>query len=269
MFNLMRIRYFLLFGFITLIIVIFGSFIIFGEAFIEDETLFMLVFSYTILGAFPLLWFWIQFKQQKGKFSDVLYIKDIAQPTPELLGLTLTLIIFSLGSFWLTCFILAPVFPGYVEWLLQDEALFPGDTFLFILTAIYISLIGPIVEEFIFRGLLLNRLATKFNVMVGIFITNIIFAVFHTDILGAFMFGFVLSILYLKSGNLLLPIIVHVLNNSFVTLLTIIDPPLPDFLSETTMEQLSQQIIPNVIMLAVSIPILIIYIRKNSTMFRL
>lgn len=267
MFDLMKIRYFLLFGFITLIIVIFGSFIIFGEAFIEDETLFTLIFSYTILGAFPLLWFWIQFKKQKGKFPDELYVKDVGQSIPALLGLTLTLIIFSLGSFWLTCFLLAPISPGYVEWLLQDVELFPDHTFLFFLTAIYISLIGPIVEEFIFRGLLLNRLATKFNMMVGIFITNIIFAVFHSDILGAFMFGFILSILYLKSGNLLLPIIVHVLNNSYVTILTIIDPPLPDFLSETTMEQLSEQIIPNIIMLAISIPILIIYIKKNKRVF--
>ena len=263
MFEQMKIRYFVLFGFIASIATIIVSSLIYGSEFLENDTLFTNIFSYTILGVFPFIWFVLQFKKQNKSIFDVIHFKNISHMLPIVIFLTATLIVFSLGAFWLSSYILSFVFPSYVELLLQDDSLYAGTGISFVLTAIYISFLGPIVEEYIFRGLLLKRLGAKINIVASIIITNILFGILHADIIGAFMFGFILSLIYLKTNNLLLPIIFHVLNNSIVTLLVIFDPPTPDFLNYVTITQIYETAIPNLIMFVITIPILFVYIKRN------
>lgn len=79
--------------------------------------------------------------------------------------------------------------------------------------------IAPAVEEFAFRGLLLKRWAWTRGLWTGILGSAAVFAILHPPTwIGAFVFGVVAGVLYLWSGSLLTPILLHVLNNSLVAL---------------------------------------------------
>jgi CAAX protease family protein len=78
---------------------------------------------------------------------------------------------------------------------------------------------APMIEEFVFRGMLLKRWAATRGLWTGILGSAAVFAFLHPPTWGgAFVFGIVAGILYLWSQSLLAPILMHVLNNSFVAL---------------------------------------------------
>lgn len=265
LFEYMKIRWFLLSGFIFSCLLFIGLFFLFDTTILNDEVMLDLMISYTILGVFPMMWFYWQLDKQNQRFEDIIYFRGVSNYLSDVVFITLTLIFFSIGAFWFLGYVLSYPLPQYVEWLLAAEDIMPEQPFFFVLMAIYISFIGPIAEELIFRGLLLKRLGQKFNILFSIIVTNLLFGILHMDILGAFIFGFIASLLYLHSGNLLVPILVHILNNLSVTILMIINPPMPEFLSYETIAQLREQVIPNVMILVITAPILFVYIRKYSS----
>ncbi len=70
--------------------------------------------------------------------------------------------------------------------------------------------------EFVFRGFLLQRFATKWGTSIATIVVAILFALLHVDFLGAAIFSIVLSIVYIRTKSLLMPIAIHMLNNAFV-----------------------------------------------------
>lgn len=82
-------------------------------------------------------------------------------------------------------------------------------------------IIIPFLEEFIFRKFLFNFLSkSKLNILFSIIVTNIFFSIAHLnldDFLIFFFAGFFLSQIYLRSQNIVVPIVCH----SFVNCLII------------------------------------------------
>ena len=86
-----------------------------------------------------------------------------------------------------------------------------------------VVLLAPIVEEYLFRGLLQTSLMHKMPPYAAIGLSSVVFGLIHMDpfafpvlaILGA-AFGY----LYYKTGSLRINIAVHVLNNALALLLT-------------------------------------------------
>ncbi len=80
---------------------------------------------------------------------------------------------------------------------------------------ISIVLLSPIVEEILFRGFFLRRFCMEFGMTVGILLSSVLFGLCHSfgGILGAILFGICVSILYIKSNNIMVPIFAHFLNN--------------------------------------------------------
>ena len=78
-----------------------------------------------------------------------------------------------------------------------------------------IIVISPIVEELMFRGVFLNKLESIVPTLFAVLISSLLFAALHTfgSIFSAFIFGICVSILYLKTENILVPIFAHFLNN--------------------------------------------------------
>ncbi len=78
------------------------------------------------------------------------------------------------------------------------------------------GILGPILEEYLFRGIIYND-AKKFNKpMKSIILTSIIFALFHqtgVQILYAFCLSFILIYFYEKYKNIIAPIIIHISSN--------------------------------------------------------
>ena len=92
---------------------------------------------------------------------------------------------------------------------------------LYLLTVVILS---PIIEELLFRGIFLRRFNKELdNVTLAILISSFLFGICHSfgGILGAILFGICVSILYIKSRNILVPIFAHFLNNLISFLLAL------------------------------------------------
>ncbi|URZ17068.1 CPBP family intramembrane glutamic endopeptidase [Clostridium felsineum] len=73
---------------------------------------------------------------------------------------------------------------------------------------------APIVEEFIFRGILFRRLYSKFGIIIGILLSSLIFFLLHFTInFIIFFLGMALAILTYKYKSLVPAICLHALNN--------------------------------------------------------
>lgn len=82
---------------------------------------------------------------------------------------------------------------------------------------------GPILEEFIFRGIVYNKLKEFNKPMTAIILSSAIFGIFHTDILNAvyaFVVSFILIYLYEKYKTLKAPIIMHMSLNITIILMS-------------------------------------------------
>jgi uncharacterized protein len=93
----------------------------------------------------------------------------------------------------------------------------------FFVALIVVALIPAIGEEFLFRGLLQNqmRLIAK-NAHLAIWITGLIFSVFHFQFYGLvprMLLGVLFGYLYFWSGSLVIPMLAHFVNNGFTLLM--------------------------------------------------
>ncbi|MBL1293802.1 MAG: CPBP family intramembrane metalloprotease [Thiotrichales bacterium] len=133
--------------------------------------------------------------------------------------LTIFIFMFSLAADYLLFYPLSYLFPGFVQWWRIDLApiiyyqdggypLAPN-----VLSFISLVILAPVVEELAFRGILLHRWTEKWGVMKAILLSSLLFGIMHPDPLGAMAFGVAMSILYLQTQTLWVPMICHALNN--------------------------------------------------------
>ena len=87
----------------------------------------------------------------------------------------------------------------------------------FILSIIFVGIIGPIVEELMFRKLLIDRLTPYGNVIAIIF-PSLLFGLFHGNLYQffyAFALGIIFSYIYIKTGKILYSTLLHTFINLF------------------------------------------------------
>ncbi|MFZ5391744.1 MAG: CPBP family intramembrane glutamic endopeptidase [Patescibacteria group bacterium] len=90
-----------------------------------------------------------------------------------------------------------------------------------VLMIFYAVIIGPLVEEIIFRGVLLPCLTNKVNIYFGIIISTLIWSLLHFQlnvIIFTFIFGIILSYLYIASKSLWPSYLTHVIKNSMAVI---------------------------------------------------
>ena len=80
-----------------------------------------------------------------------------------------------------------------------------------------VIILSPIVEEFLFRGIILRKLVTElhFDIKWAVLISSFLFGICHNfgGIISAFLFGICMAFLYIKSKNIFIPILAHLVNN--------------------------------------------------------
>jgi membrane protease YdiL (CAAX protease family) len=84
----------------------------------------------------------------------------------------------------------------------------------FVMVAVVLA---PLVEELVFRGLLLPLLLRKTNTVTAVVIGGMVFALIHQNIaavLPLFALATCMSVAYLAAGNLLVPIVMHATFNA-------------------------------------------------------
>lgn len=192
-------------------------------------------FSYTLLSETnaELFTFYIIYFVLLGLYfyvirkHDLSYTAIFEDPARDFsaVWLFIPLIAFTIGVIWVTLLLLNSLSPevagSYLDWMNSIElfAITPETTFLqYLLIFVVISVLAPLVEEIIFRGVLIERLGLKYGYTKAVFISSFLFGVLHADVVGAFLFGVVLSVVYLKTRSLLLPFLIHAANNAAATL---------------------------------------------------
>ncbi|WP_455592840.1 CPBP family intramembrane glutamic endopeptidase [Bacteroides sp.] len=87
-----------------------------------------------------------------------------------------------------------------------------------------ITILGPILEELLFRGAVTRILLEKYEPKKAILWSAILFGVFHLNpaqIVGAFFGGLVFAWIYYRTRSLLPCILIHILINSSSVILTL------------------------------------------------
>lgn len=130
-------------------------------------------------------------------------------------GIAVLLVIFAVGS--------SSIKHKLISFLLNSPSPVRGHLKLSIFQAPFVIIVLPIVEELFFRGFLLHRWTVKWNIKLAILVSTFIFAIFHTNFIGALAYGFGLAALYIKTQTLMLPIFCHILINSLVFGFEVVD----------------------------------------------
>jgi uncharacterized protein len=150
-------------------------------------------------------------------------LKEIEKSTHIIVPL---IALVSYGFVWLVYWPLTFIFPGFVQSCLSDDLtiFFPnGSLLLNSISFLFVVIIAPITEEFIFRGLLLTRWSTKWGVQRAVLITSILFGILHRQhMVGTTFVGLVFALIYIKTYSLVIPILLHAMNNLYAFLVAII-----------------------------------------------
>ncbi|MDA2213542.1 CPBP family intramembrane glutamic endopeptidase [Bacillus cereus] len=91
-----------------------------------------------------------------------------------------------------------------------------------ILYVVVLTTFAPIWEEIVFRGMFFMKLSQRFSTLSSAAISAFIFTLGHPLTVGSILYifgmGICLAYTYKKTKNLLVPIGIHLLNNSFYLL---------------------------------------------------
>ncbi|MXV37795.1 CPBP family intramembrane metalloprotease [Flavobacteriaceae bacterium Ap0902] len=129
---------------------------------------------------------------------------------------------------------------------------------------IMVCLLAPLLEEFIFRGIILRGLLhSNVNPWVAIILTGFLFGAAHMNpwqFMGAGFLGIIFGFVYWRTQSLWLVIFLHFLNNSIAYAITMYN----DSLEETVFEPNFQLIIGSVLLTILVIFLLYKYSLKSA-----
>ena len=107
-----------------------------------------------------------------------------------------------------------PEFQAQIAAMKEGNAMIGGGS----LHGVFLSAViaAPIVEEVIFRGVVLGSFRKIFPAWASILISAVIFGVYHMNLVAivyATVMGIIAGVVYEKKQNLLFPIMLHMANN--------------------------------------------------------
>lgn len=169
-------------------------------------------------------------------------------------GMVLALLVFSLGASAVT----AALVPDYVAGAEIDVG---SNTVALVLT---IAVIPPVVEELIFRGLLLERWAAKWRIGTAVVVQAVFFGILHVDPVGAGVFGVAMALMYLRTRTLWVPIIMHAMNNGLVLVAVLLGgDAAQDTGAAADAGETGLQILAGLLIMAAAAPFVVLFIKRN------
>jgi uncharacterized protein len=160
------------------------------------------------------VYYWIYSKTKQGNIDIRLFLQRTSNTKwLHLIGLLLCLVLFFVVSPSLIGILLHYVWPrpSILDFASYDHE---QSVFSWVVYILWAVVLAPIVEEMLFRGILLSRWSSKWGMRKAALISALAFAILHSDTLGAFVFALCMTILYLRTQTLLIPIAAHALNNT-------------------------------------------------------
>ncbi len=150
---------------------------------------------------------WFAWRNRRPQGKRLLHFNPIS---PALYPLLVILTV-SLAVFLDPITNLLPM-PEFMEQLLAMLATKDVWTFMMV------GITGPILEEALFRGIILDGFLTRYKPGKAIFWSAFLFGLFHLNpwqFIPGFLIGLLLGYIYLKTRSIIPVILVHIVNNSF------------------------------------------------------
>lgn len=171
-------------------------------------------FWMTVVNSTMLIYFILKFKIIKDDYIYTFNSFKLKVNYKEVLTLSIIDLVMVFSICAVVISIIYKINPEIVDSMLSEpveKLSFISTVFLFTFTVIS----APIVEEIVFRGILLRRISFKFGVRKGIILSSIVFAILHPGLGHVFSFiaGVIFSLIYLKYNNILISTITHMCYN--------------------------------------------------------
>ncbi len=168
---------------------------------------------------------------RRYRVSIVSTIKDARENYKHFFKMLGIYLVFYYSFLWLASFIDGQFFAQFAESIGENQATLEGamDAKPSIFVIASICVLGPIIEEYVFRYAIMNKLLAGTNRYVAAVIATIIFAFVHIGFAQMFSLeightihlylmylpvSIVLSFIYAREDNLLYPVIFHIFSNS-------------------------------------------------------
>ena len=177
-------------------------------------------------------------------------------------------IIVAIAANYLLFLPLSYVLPEFVKsWYLEDSTIMiwqRGDNYILANAINYLTIVfvAPVLEEFFARGILLTRWTVKWGVPRAILASSIVFALLHTNFLGAFCFACAMTILYIRTQSLFIPIGLHIVNNLTAWIMESLTLDTDAPVSYETLAEFQETWMIGLITLVISIPCVILFWRR-------
>jgi len=161
--------------------------------------------------------FWVFYKFMRHRDKGELPFHPIQKPTIRdtyltvILGLVLIVSFLLLQSGAIEIFTLI----GYNEPDPRFDTLSPHQ---YLIALVTIGILPSVMEELLFRGLILHALL-PFGKWTAVFGSAVLFSLFHmspAQTVYQFVLGIVLALVYLRTRNMLIPILLHFVNNATI-----------------------------------------------------
>lgn len=189
---------------------------------------------------------------------------------PYILLLVLSLLMFSMGSFSVVFYIVSLLAPDQAAKMLETDLVLSGEgsfypSFYSGLMIFLLVVFAPLVEEFVFRGILLQRWATKWGIRAGVIASSVVFGLLHfSNPVGLTLFGLVMALLYVRTQSLWVPIVCHGLNNLTVVMLDRFSGvSMGEQADGVTIAALQERWWVGLILLAVAFPVLGLFVHRS------
>jgi hypothetical protein len=234
-----------------------------GAAFTFDNIVWAL--SYPLIG-----WFlWQSTTRYRDELAELVLDIPPAAEIRSYVTLSVGMVISAIGFTYLVFYPLSLVAPDIVQsWLLDTPyLLYWDDQSIYLLgnlAGLLLAIVfAPVLEEFLFRGYLLNRWTLRFGPLPAMLLSAFIFAILHPDVLGAFVFALIMSLLYMKTRSLLAPIIVHAANNMIAVLMEWLDRSLFSGFEQVTVADFQDYLWLGMLCMLIGFPWLWFYVKRN------
>lgn len=230
------------------------------------------LFTYLFYSStFILTCFWLlkRLRNFNVTLSDLLKTPPQGYRWSKLFGLVFILMLSSLGWALLYLDCLSFITPSLYENVTSSlEAQSSAESFFPVIYNIVkgfaLVVVAPITEELIFRGFLLNRWATKWNIHLGIILSSVLFGFLHVSPIGLSIVGIILSLLYIKTKTLIVPIVAHAMNNGIAAGLMFLETSTTsDINSGLSLNDIVSNGNISLWLIVISAPFMILFIYKN------
>ena len=144
--------------------------------------------------------------QWRKVFGSAPRISDL-----PLLAVIVPLALVTAGALILVFVPLSYVAPEVVEqMMLSRSGLEDIHTTAQLAITVFVMVVGaPVVEELLFRGIILQRLAHKWGTATAVVASSMLFALLHAEWIGHFATGAALALIYIRTRSLWMGMITH------------------------------------------------------------